>query len=58
MPNLGARKGPLRKIVATLYHSGNVYSRDKCLLECGHTAYTNGIYRARCRKCRELVKDK
>lgn len=51
MPNVGRKRGPLRKIVEVLRHAESVYAKGKCLLECGHIAYSRGIYQARCRKC-------
>lgn len=48
------RKGPLRKIVATLRPSGGMFDPARVELECGHTVLSDGIYKARCDKCTAL----
>lgn len=45
------RKGPLKKIVRILRDGTGIFDRDRVLLECGHTVWSDGQYRARCSKC-------
>lgn len=49
------QKSPLKKIVEVLVvGDGDLFgSGDKVLLECGHSVYSKGIYKARCLKCGE-----
>jgi hypothetical protein len=42
---------PLRKIEYTIRPADSLFARSHVMLECGHEAFSNGIYRARCRKC-------
>ncbi len=45
------RKGPLRKIVATLRPSTGLFDPAYVELECGHKVHSDGVYRARCDEC-------
>lgn len=47
-------KGPLRKIVATLFVTDNVYGANQVRLECGHEVWCSptAYLRARCRHCK------
>jgi hypothetical protein len=57
----GRRKGrkypkdgaPLRKVVATIVHYGNIFQPDRVMLECGHEADSWGGARARCPACKD-----
>jgi hypothetical protein len=44
---------PLRKIISRLVHSDDMFTPDIVELDCGHIAHSNGMYRARCAKCRD-----
>jgi hypothetical protein len=50
--NPNPSRGPLRNIVKVLTVGTDMFSRDRVLLECGHEIYSNGIYKARCWKCK------
>ncbi|HEV8513902.1 MAG TPA: hypothetical protein VGQ59_11525 [Cyclobacteriaceae bacterium] len=49
---------PLRKIVQIIHVSTlGLFGRDQVLLECGHKAFSNATFRARCAECkRELLR--
>jgi hypothetical protein len=55
-PNRSAqRRGPLRKIVRPLTRtSGSMFDVPLVELECGHTEYSRGAFRARCGTCARL----
>ncbi len=44
-------KGPLRKSVAQLTHSANMFIPPRVLLECGHETNSWGQVRGRCAEC-------
>ena len=51
-------KGPLRKIVRVIHSAMSLFERDWVELECGHEGPSTGQYKARCRECREMEKEK
>jgi len=53
-PKGGKLKGPLRKIVAVLRRSKNMFGADWVEMECGHEGPSYGGVRARCAACGTL----
>jgi hypothetical protein len=51
------RKGPLRKIVATIHYSTGLFDTARVELECGHEVYSNGAFRARCDECAKQMEE-
>lgn len=49
----GQRRGPLRKIVATLRYAEGLFDANHVELECGHRLLSNGTEKARCHFCRK-----
>lgn len=45
------RKGPLKKIVATISYSTGMFDPALVELECGHQVRSHGQFKARCDKC-------
>ena len=45
------RKGPPRRIVATLRHSTGIFDPALVDLECGHRTHSHGAFKARCVEC-------
>ena len=55
-PQKGDRilKAPLVNISYIIYHASDMFARNTVMLECGHKAYTNGMYKARCKECLKI----
>lgn len=49
----GKGSAPLKKIVEVLKVSTDMFGQNRVLLECGHTANSNGANKARCLKCKK-----
>lgn len=45
------RKAPLRRIEYVIHPQTGLFGTATVMLECGHTAHSNGQFRARCVDC-------